>query len=268
MRKLLKYIWIFLFTAGCEEVITWNLDTQVSDIIVVEGMLTNEMIKHQVKLSRTVDRLNEVPEPVSGAVVTISDQDTTIVLNEFPSGSGIFMTDSVRAVTGKIYTLNIKTGEKEFSAEATMVPVTPLDSLSYSKANKSGDLFKLNFDNTEDEPSMTEYWLDWTHVPGFTDTESCRAKVIFYNLNTVDAGEIFKPESEEVVFPAGTIVYRRKYSLNEAQAAFIRTLLSETEWRGGLFDVQPGNVQTNLSEGAVGYFSASTVISDSTIISP
>jgi hypothetical protein len=56
--------------------------------------------------------------------------------------------------------------------------------------------------------------------------------------------------------------------MNEAHAAFIRTLLSETEWRGGLFDVQPGNVQTNLSEGAVGYFAVSTVVGDSTIILP
>jgi hypothetical protein len=44
--------------------------------------------------------------------------------------------------------------------------------------------------------------------------------------------------------------------------------MAETEWRGGLFDVQPGNVRTNLSEGAVGYFAVSQVAADSTIILP
>jgi hypothetical protein len=115
---------------------------------------------------------------------------------------------------------------------------------------------------------MTEYYLDWSQLPGFADNDSCRAKIVYYSLNTIDVGEMFKPEQEQVVFPEGTVVHRKKYSMNEAHAAFIRTLLSETEWRGGLFDVQPGNVQTNLSEGAVGYFAASTVVADSTVIIP
>jgi hypothetical protein len=44
--------------------------------------------------------------------------------------------------------------------------------------------------------------------------------------------------------------------------------MAETEWRGGLFDVQPGNVRTNLSEGAVGYFSVSAVVADTNLILP
>ena len=41
----------------------------------------------------------------------------------------------------------------------------------------------------------------------------------------------------------------------------------ESEWRGGLFDVERGNITTNLSEGAIGYFAASTVITDTTYFS-
>jgi len=262
----MRYIWIIIVVAGCEEEIRWNLKIRESDVIVVEGVITNERIQHQVRLTRPVKRLNEVPELVTGAAVTISDQTSTFILSEFSEGSGIYLTDSIRAVFGKIYTLNIKLGENEYFAETTIAAVTPFDSLNYSVADGSGDFFELIFKENADEPSMTEYYLNWSDVPGFTDDESCRAKVIYYNLNTIDAGEMFRPESEQVLFPPGTVIIRRKYSMNEAYAAFIRTLLSETEWRGGLFDVQPGNVQTNLSNGAVGYFSASTVISDTTII--
>ncbi len=268
MKRLVIYISIILTVASCEEDIRWEPKVQSLDIIVVEAMITNERIQHQVRLSRPVERLNDIPEPVSGAIVTISDQDTTFDLNEYPAGSGMYLTDPMRGVFGKVYTLEIETAEKEYSAEATMVAVTPLDTLEYAATGEAGDFFKLICENTSEEPSMTEYYFDWSGVPGYTDMDSCRAKVIYYNLNTIDAGEMFRPESEQVIFPAGTVVCRKKYSMNEAYAAFIRTLLSETEWRGGLFDVQPGNVLTNLSEGAIGYFSASTVISDSTIISP
>ena len=43
-------------------------------------------------------------------------------------------------------------------------------------------------------------------------------------------------------------------------------MLSETEWRGGLFDVKRANVITNLSEGAVGFFAVSTVVTDTTTV--
>lgn len=265
MKGVLKYLIIILIAGSCEEQIKWDFNTRDIPVLVVEGMITNERIQHQIRLTRPVTELNEIPEPVSGAAVIIQDTETSLVLSEYPVGSGIYLTDSMRAVFGRVYTLVISIDENEYTAETTMVPVTQLDSLDYSPEDDSGDYYKLNLYDT-DEPSMTEYYLDWSQLPGFADNDSCRAMIIYYSLNTIDVAEMFKPEKEQVVFPAGTTVYRKKYSLNEAHAAFIRTLLSETEWRGGLFDVQPGNVQTNLSEGAVGYFAASTVVSDTTII--
>jgi hypothetical protein len=267
MKRILKYLLIILITAGCEEEIRWELNTREIPVIVVEGMITNERIPHRIILTRPVTELNAIPEPVSGAFITINDRDTSWVLSENPAGSGIYLTDSIRAVFGRIYKLSINIDSREYSAETEMVPVTALDSLDYSPADNPEGFYKLNMYDT-DEPSMTEYYLDWSQLPGYTNSDTCRAKIIYYSLNTIDVGEMFKPEIEQVVFPAGTIVCRKKYSMNEAHAAFIRTLLSETEWRGGLFDVQPGNVQTNLSDGAIGYFSASTVIADSTIIMP
>lgn len=267
MYRILTYLLIILICLSCEEKIIWDLDTKNTDLLVVEGMITNENIQHQIRLTRPVTKLNALPEPVSGATVVIFETDTSMVLKENPVGSGIYLTDSMRAVFGKVYTLSIIIGEKEYTAQANMVPVTPLDTLEYSPVSGTERYYQMKFSDS-DEPSVTEYLLDWSKVDGYTDSDSCRAKIIYYSLNTVDVGEIFKPEKEQVFFPVGTVIYRRKYSMNESHAAFIRTLLSETEWRGGVFDVQPGNVQTNLSEGAVGYFAASTVVQDSTIILP
>jgi hypothetical protein len=43
-------------------------------------------------------------------------------------------------------------------------------------------------------------------------------------------------------------------------------MLSETEWRGGVFDVQRANVSTNLSEGAIGFFASCTIVTDTTVV--
>ena len=43
-------------------------------------------------------------------------------------------------------------------------------------------------------------------------------------------------------------------------------MLSETEWRGAVFDVHRADVTTNLSNGAIGFFAVSTIVSDTTVI--
>ena len=59
-----------------------------------------------------------------------------------------------------------------------------------------------------------------------------------------------------------TTIIESKYSVTPEHAGFIRSMLLETEWRGGLFDVAQGNLETNLSQGAFGFFAISTVIRD------
>jgi hypothetical protein len=84
----------------------------------------------------------------------------------------------------------------------------------------------------------------------------------------VDIIKEFAPAKQEVLFPEGTMVYRKKYSLSEDHQSFIRSLLIETEWRGGLFDVEHGNVQSNFTNGTLGYFGVCQVLSDSVLVAP
>ena len=62
------------------------------------------------------------------------------------------------------------------------------------------------------------------------------------------------------------MISRKKFSASPAYKAFLRGVLSETEWRGGVFDVERANAPTNLSEGAIGFFAVSTVVSDTTVV--
>jgi hypothetical protein len=78
--------------------------------------------------------------------------------------------------------------------------------------------------------------------------------------------EIFKPAKEDFSFPVNSVVIRKKYSVSPAYRAFLRSVLSETEWRGGLFDVDRANATTNLSAGAVGFFAVTTVLTDTMTI--
>ena len=269
MKIKWQYIIGLVLLLACEEATDWNLDTQSTELLVVEAQITNELKPQLVKLSRTVTDMNAPPEPVSGAIVVVGTEGNAAFFAEFPAGSGMYYSDTVQAVVGKAYQLYININGKEYSAVTWMVPVSPLKPLSYRPVNEEEPLFEINYQDSDD-PSKKEYWISWGHLPGYGDqplTETL-ARTYHYTLESIDVNQLFKPDKDKIQFPAGSIVLRKKYSMSEDQQAFYRTFLSETQWRGSPFDVQKGNVRTNLSEGAIGYFSVSTVTADTTLITP
>ena len=260
---------LVLFQGACnEEAIEWDLQTHLPDLLVVEGRITNERKAHEIILSRPVADPSDQPEPVSRAVVALFDGVRAELLEE--SSPGIYLTDSTyRAVISRIYRLYILLDGVEYSAVSRLVPVRRLNPLQYHRVAGGVDRYELDLQETDDA-SMVEILLDWSRVPGFRDlpADQTHARIVYYTVKSIDVNKIFRPSKEHVFFPAGTTVTRTKYSMNDSQENFVRTLMAETEWRGGYFDVQPGNVRTNLSEGAVGYFSVSAVVSDSSVILP
>jgi hypothetical protein len=267
MKKLLFHIILFLLLFSCEEKIDFNVESQETIRLVVEGMITNEIKAHKVKLSLPVRNLNESPQPVSGAFVAITDQQNTFVLEEDPENPGLYLTDNmVQGVFGKLYTLYIRIQEYEFAGSSFMVPVEPLQPLNITACDESGESFNVETLGTGD-PFMMEVDYDWS-TNGSCAESSCMAREVIYHMNSVDVNEIFKPEQEVVCFPAGTIIKRKQYSLNDDHQNYVRAMMNETNWRGGLFDVERGNIPTNMSAGAIGYFAASSVVSDSAVFVP
>jgi hypothetical protein len=259
-------IWIFiLFTVltGCEEMIERPISPAEMNLVVVEGVITNERMRHLVKLTRPYDSQNQTPLPASGATITIEAGNQSVTLEEFPSGSGLYYTPELRAATGVTHRLSIFYQGHVFVAEDHSVPVEPLQPLEYRKADGG---YRLIGETSGQDPNYVDHRLVWTQTPQCTSAGACEGKVVFYDLKTIGVNEIFKPDKQEFTFPGNTIVVRKKFSVSPAYRNFLREMLSETEWRGGLFDVQRANVPTNLSQGAVGFFAVSTVVGDTTVV--
>ncbi len=263
MRGKITLLFILLCAGSCEKVMDWPQNKNSVPVLVVDGMITNERTAQEIKLSYPSADFNEPSTPVSNAIVTINAGKNIYLLHEDAGEPGSYYTDpDVQGVSGIQYKLYIQVNGKTFTATAYMVPVEPLAPFEYDPC---GDGYKAKFSDTGD-PHMTELILDWSGTPECNGTSGCNARIIHYDLNNIDVNKVFKPAQEEVCFPAGTVVIRKKYSLTPEYQEFLRSMLSETEWKGGYFDVESGNVSTNLSNGAVGYFSACTVVSDTVIV--
>ena len=273
-HKEIKAYWSVLITGlilvvtSCTEEMDWDLKYQAEELIVVEGKITNEAGSHEVRLTRPVYERNGVPEPVSGVELAINDGRILYPLTEDRSRPGVYLTaPDFTGEVGKGYQLRIRSGEGLITAVAYMRAVSPFQFMRPYQVQDDPPLYEVHIADS-DGPAIVRLELDWSHVPGY-DTlpaEETHALIYHYTLGSIDVNRLFPPDREHVRFPPGTIVYREKESVSGLYEEFLRGMLSETDWRGGIFDVLPGNAHTNLSEGAIGYFTASEVIRDTLVI--
>jgi hypothetical protein len=261
MKRLTLYFFLLAAFASCVKETDWPLGSSPGRVIVVDAIVTDIQGSQSVLLTWSVDSLNEIPQPVAGANVLISNEDSSWQLAETPAFSGRYVTsDDFVAVPGKNYTLLISLDSKIYSAKTAMEAGKFFDPLEYVK-NDDDSLYHIDWVASafsEDNPAMWEVILDWSGVPGYEglDTTLTQARLLFYTLPTLDVGQLFAPPVEKVSFPAGTLITENRYSLTSAHAGFIREMLLETSWQGGLFSSVPSNVTTNLSAGATGWFGA------------
>lgn len=261
-----------LLAGSCQERIDWELEMANELRLVVQGKITNEKKSHEVSLSLPVYEINGTPQPVSGAEVSISDGDNTFLLTEDPLRPGIYLTDDdVQGVVNKVYYLGIRVNDYDFLAAATMKGVTPVKTPAYYRVQEDPPLYELVLGGN-DEASMVKLEMDWSHLPGYDTLPDAENHAVIYGYYfsalTVDVNELFSPARDRVRFPPGTIIAYTKESLSDGYAEYLRGMLSETSWNGGLFDVKPGDPFDNLSAGAIGYFAACTVIRDTIVFLP
>ncbi|HNW98071.1 MAG TPA: DUF4249 family protein [Bacteroidales bacterium] len=261
MKKSLIYIYIIFLFASCEKQTTWDLESEQKNIIVVDGMITNEKKEHTIKISFPVDNLNDTAKPVTGAAVVISDFNSVYTLSEQPANSGIYKTSSDFAgIPGTQYTLFISYNNIVYTAKTRLLPGIDFHPLLY-EMNTDNGLFYITTVSSNYNAKHYAIWeilLDWSNVEGYQqcNPDSCKKRLLYYTLPTIDVSQTFAPSVEKIYFPTGTLITERRYSITEEHAQFIRAMLSETNWTGGFFDSSHSNVPTNISNGAIGFFSA------------
>jgi hypothetical protein len=273
MRKLFFFTGLILLMQGCVKETSWTLKDELPAKLIVDAIITDEVKRHTIRISHPVSELNQPPKHVTGAGVLISNEDSTWQLTEDPSEAGTYVSPaSFFARLKKNYTLLISVDGEIYTAKTTMTSGSVFKELKYKRNDKNNLYFVdwvANAFNSE-KAAMWELLIDWSLVPGYEQYDSLEthARMLFYTLPTLDVSEVFAPLMQSIFFPVGTIITERRYSLTPEHAEFIREMLLETNWAGGLFPVAPANVGTNLSGGAFGFFGACAVTELSVIVTP
>ena len=271
-------ILLILFTSltallySCQEEI--ELDDYANDPrLVVEGGITNEYRRHEVKLSLSGDYRGRAPyEKVGGALVSITDGSSVFFLEE--TEKGVYKTDSLAGLPGRVYTLAIEWDEEQYQASDTMGPVPPpfttvdfVDEVDHSTMEYRRHQFGFPEANRWQVivgPPDTLLRPVNTSMLGLqigvdVDTAGAYTFNFFTHPNIEVNGLMNFEEAHFYGFNPGRTVTQKRFSLSAPYYQYLRALFSETEWRGTLFDSTPGEVKGNVSNGGLGYFSAQAV---------
>ncbi len=263
------------------------------EILVVEGLITNQPIANTIKLSSSLPLGTEgITRPVKGCNVTISDDlGNNFSLTE--SSAGIYVTDTAqfRGTIGRFYTLHIhaNTFYKNLNFESypvEMKPVPPIDSLYYEKvAIEQNNGVSLQegcqvYLNTHDPTNQTKFYRwqyeeTWEFQLPYTlvTNKTCWLSNNSNEINIKNTSALKEARVER--YPINSIsnlsdrlnvkysILVKQYSLNEDEYLYWENLQSMTEQVGGLYDKIPSSNASNVycvddpNEKVLGYLSVS-----------
>lgn len=293
MKFLLHIIPVLVVTlAGCITQFVPETN-EVQDLLVVEGLITDQTGPYTVKLSRAMPLGNKaVAVPVTGCQVSVADDtDNHFWFSEFPAG--IYKSDAAtfQAVPGREYTLHIRTegveGTRNYeSIPLELVSVPPVDSLYYEKVvireknEISGPLegCEIYLDTHDPTGKCRYYRWDYAETWEFQlpymvpnricwfDNNSVTIKV--KNTTVLEAPLInrypilfISNESDRLSIRYSILV--SQYSLNEDEYIYWEKLQRVSQEVGGLYDIIPSSIPGNVfcvedpAEQVLGFFSVS-----------
>jgi len=248
---------------SCTEPIDLDLNTTHSRM-VIEGRITDDHKKHQVKISSTSDYFaNQPTKGLVGAIVSITDEnDNRYDLVEGAS-EGVYETQEMSFTAGRTYRLEVIYDDKRYVASAFMPPVARLDSVGY-KWSKSHDHYHALI-NTQETPGESNFYEWQVYLNSYLVNDSL-FETTYTDDQFVDGSYISNIQIYSFSdFEIGDTLMVEQYSLTREAYEFYAASTLETKERGGLFDGPPANIPSNISNGALGFFMASSVSRDQVI---
>ncbi len=249
----IKYCFIIccLLLFSCKKVINVNLNS-VAPQIVIEGNVTNAYAPYQVQITQTVNfSASNVFPAVSGALVKITDNTAAITDTLKETSAGVYTTNIIKGIPGHTYQLYVVALGQTYTAISTMPQPVLLDSVSFQRSNLFG---KTNINptvNFQDPAGITNYYIFREYIKGKINTYAfddrlSDGKYISLQLYT---DSLFVGDTANIQM---NCVDKNIYNYFNA--------LGQNLTGGNNQPISPSNPVSNISNNALGYFNAGTII--------
>jgi hypothetical protein len=267
--KLLKNILLIslvTFFLSCEKVIDVNLNT-AEPKLVIEGNITSELGPYEVILTTSGGYFdNSAVQPVENAFIQISSEDGNIeTLSEVSPGK--YVTENFTGIENSSYNLLVEVEGETYTASESLPSKVKIDTLAYEETN---------FGPPPDEQGKNISLLCTFTDPG--EIENYYRFIIYKNGERTDGifnpylvtddllinGRTFTAGLPLIRILPGDIIKLELHTIGFNTFQYFNSLNDALE--GGGMGSTPYNPITNFDNGALGYFGAYTISSDSIVI--
>ena len=238
---------IFCFSS-CEEVIDISLKDSGA-LLVIEGNIDNQGVSEVLLSETTSFDFSGARVPVSGAIVKIQeDNKTPMVLNEQESGR--YILNNFRGKPGSTYYLNVSVNGTDYESTSVMPHLVELDSVGTIAANVFSETIKSVAVIYRDPIDVENYYRFKVRINGVQNTTYWVFNDRFTNGNSVT--QTLRDLSNKLY--SGDLVTVEMQCIDSEVYNYWNTLKNQDPGAS-----VPSNPVSNISNGALGYFSAHTI---------
>jgi hypothetical protein len=261
-RKVLVFLSVgitFICVSCYQDVIDIDL-SQIDKQIVIEGIITDRPSTCIVKISETSSIYRtESTRKISDAIVTISDdQGNTAFLSE--TEPGIYKNNSLIGSPGRKYTMEVQVNGNIYTAVSQMPVPLVLDSVAYNLIYPPVYVL-LYFTDHKEIHDFCRIKIYKNHV--YLENE----KILYYDKYT--DGEIIEIDNIDELFNRNDLLKVDLVTIDKNIYDFYSVVYNYEDPESAeesVIDLASANPKSNISNNALGYFSAQTVRSYSVFI--
>ena len=295
-KSILVFLLLFETITGCVDEIKLSQDAKEAKLIV-DGTITNAVGPYTVTLNYSLPYTEAgITQSISGARVSIVEVGGKTA-NFTELSTGIYQTDSaaIRGQVGKAYFLKIRLGNgREYQSKPeTILPPVPVDSfkVAFIPDIKNKKPFILSVKTKDPVEKGNFYRWKWTHYDtvsicknSYTVTEGGRFNYktfccqkcwqiepcvgcINIASDALTNGRLIESDIAQLPFESKKpyFIVLEQYSISSEYYQFWKSVGTQINNSGGIFDNAPAQIQGNLfninnsEEQVLGYFAASGV---------
>lgn len=247
---------------SCKKIVVLNLNN-ASPQIVIQGEVTDSAGPYTVYINKSVGFYADNTFPaLSGAVVKIQDNlGVSDSLTE--TAPGIYATHLLQGFPGHTYTLSVFAQNTNYMSSSTMPLRVPLDSVSFKTTGGFGQKNISAVVNFQDPAGIKNYYQFVEFINGVQFN-----KEIFVFDDRLSDGRYISNtlRTDSSYLNAGDVLQVNMYCIDEQVYNYFFQLAQSSGVGAFNSSASPANPSSNISNGALGYFSAHTTQSKTVIV--
>jgi hypothetical protein len=245
------------FFSSCEKVIDVDIKESPSQL-VIEGNIRDGDTDGMIKISRSVAYTDQNTYPaVTNADITVTDDQGNSWHPEQRDVPGEYYWRMV-GEPGRTYTMNVSVEGKQYTAKSTMPQPVKLDSIGITLLTFGDEERKVVAAYFKDPAGVKNQYRYLLYVNG-----KLTKRVYANNDRLTDGNDIkeqlfYQDDEDNEEIDSGDFVEVQMQCIDNPVFKYWLTLADQAQ-NGPGGGVTPGNPPSNITGGALGYFSAHTL---------